>query len=68
MAGMTLKQIAKAQFFDKLQDYNDARTKEEFIFSSVRLHQAAGNVPARYMRYVRKAVKEKTLNLTQKED
>ncbi len=59
MKGMTLKQMAKQEFFTALEAYRQAETNKDFIIASVRLHAASGNVPKHYRRLVRSAYAQK---------
>ncbi len=65
---MTLKQFARQEFFDALDQYREAQDRTEFVAASLRLHIAAGSVPTRFRRYVTKAYKEKRITLTTKEN
>ena len=59
MPGMTLKQIAKQEFFTALEAYRQAETIKDLIIASVRLHAASGNVPKCYRQLVRSAYNQK---------
>ena len=58
-AGMTRKQFAEQEFFERLQEYRNAKSPRELIVASVRLHAASGAVPKRYQRFVRAAYQER---------
>lgn len=56
LKGMTLKQAAKARFWDALEAYKEAlRTKTGIVPASVRIHAALGQVPKSYRKYVTQA-------------
>ena len=64
--GMTLKQMAKARFFDAVAAYRVAKealkteqpgAAEAFIRASVLLHAAKGGVPKTYWRLANQAVR-----------
>jgi len=65
--GMTLKQAAKARFFDAVSAYRDAKASLQakepgaetaFVVASLRLHAAKGGVPKSYWPMARRAERD----------
>lgn len=57
--GMTLKQMAAAEFWNALEAYRQAlRTKTNIVGASLRVHQAKGGVPKRFHPYVNRVFRE----------
>lgn len=57
--GMTLKQFARAEFWNALKDYKQARqTGQGLVRAALRLHVSLSHVPRPFGRYARAAERE----------
>jgi len=56
---MTLKQIAKSEFYSALAAYKSAlETGKNIVSASLRVHSSLGNVPKSFKRLVNKTFRE----------